>query len=261
MCAAAVFLFTIGKKEEVRQGGAIMESRPFQIAVCDDDETDREQIERMTQEACLLEQINAKIVCFASAETLLNTCRKSTDFDLLLLDVMMPERDGIALAKLLRENGKENAIVFISGNREKALQGYEVNASRYLAKPLRLEKLQEAVRFCYENRRQRSELLLPAEDGIRTVKPEEIYYIEIVGRRSRIRQEKSVWNAKISMDSLEEALDGCGFVRCHKSYLVNCGYVKSFRSSSMELMDGSVIPVSKYRIREVRKQFFEYYKN
>ena len=248
-------------KNECGKERECMGKRLFRIAVCDDDAPDREEIERMTQEACRLEQIEAEITCFDSAKTILAAFQRGGDFDLLLLDVMMPQHDGIALAKLLQKNERDYSIVFVSGNREKALQGYEVNAARYLAKPLCMEKLREALRFCSKERKRTEEVLLPTDDGVRVVKPDEIYYIEIVGRKSRIWQKNSSWDTKLSLDRLEEIFDGCGFVRCHKSFIVNCGYVRQFRAFSMELMNGNVIPVSKYRIKEVRKLFFEYFKN
>ena len=230
----------------------------FYIAVCDDEQADLNEIAEMTREICREEQVSAAISCFGSAKELLDEVQNGRKYHLLLIDVLMPELDGMELARVLRRQEEKASIVFISCNREMALQGYEVNAVRYLAKPLKKRKLKEAVSFCYEKLKKNRELLLPVDGSMRKVSPKDIYYVEIDGRKSKIRMEKEEWNASCSITEMEELLEGQGFVRCHQSFLVNCRCVRTFRTSFMELTDGRRIPVSKHRVKEVRQIFFDY---
>ena len=71
-------------------------------------------------------------------------------------------------------------------------------------------------------------------------------------------QEQEEWDTALSIDKLENMLEGKGFLRCHQSFLVNCAYIRTLRTSQVELMGGTQIPVSKHRIKEVRKTFFDY---
>lgn len=238
-----------------------MNHQTFYIAVCDDEQADREQIVRMTEEICRLEHIPSEIFCFASTEELLQKLQKGVQYHLLLLDVMMPMQNGMEFARQFREQEMKASIVFISNNREMALQGYEVSATRYLAKPLDEERLREAVSFCYGQYLNRRELLLPVNGGMRKVSIEDIYYIEIVKRKCRIRMEKEEWDTRCSMEELEQLLLRRGFIRCHQSFLVNCRHIRDFRTSSMELTDGRSVPVSKHRIKEVREAFIRYMKD
>lgn len=234
-----------------------MDNQVFHMAVCDDEKADREEIAGMAEEICKDEQICPEISCFENAETLLDEIQKGCRYDLMLIDVLMPGVDGIEMARVLRSREVKTSIVFISCNREMALQGYEVSATRYLAKPLDREKLREAILFCHGQCR-KEEILLPVNGSMRRVATKDIYYIEIVGRKSRIRLEQEEWDASLSLAELEEMLAGQDFIRCHQSFLVNCRYVRSFRTSSMELIDGRSVPVSKHRIKEVRQAFFTY---
>lgn len=234
-----------------------MENQVFHIAVCDDVRVDREEIAEMAEEICKEEQICLEISCFENAETLLDDIEEGCRYDLMLIDVLMPEVDGIEMARVLRSQEDKTSIVFISCNREMALQGYEVSAARYLAKPLDREKMKEAILFCHGQCR-KEEILLPVNGSMRRVAPKDIFYIEIVGRKSRIRLEKEEWDVSLSLAELEEKLSGQDFIRCHQSFLVNCRYVRSFRTSSMELTDGRSVPVSKHRLKEVRQAFFNY---
>lgn len=65
-------------------------------------------------------------------------------YHLLLLDIIMPEQDGMALARQLRQQEIKTSLIFISNSREMALRGYEVNAQRYLVKPIDESLLREA---------------------------------------------------------------------------------------------------------------------
>ena len=235
-----------------------MKNKIFYIAVCDDERADKEEIEEMTRKVCEEIEIPSEISTFESAMELLQEMKKGNRFDLMILDVMMPDQDGMGLARYLRSDKQETSIVFISNNREMALQGYEVSAARYLAKPLKKEGLKEAVEFCYGLKRKNDKILIPVNGVMKRFYSKEICYIEINSRKSRIVQENGEWHTPLSIDELEKMLSGLEFIRCHKSFLVNFRYVNAFGTSSMELADGKQIPVSKHRIKEVRKEFFTY---
>lgn len=238
-----------------------MINQPFCIAVCDDEVAEREQIAGLTGDILAAEKIQCEISHYENGEELLRDLQNGKKYNLLLLDVMMPAKGGMELARQLRKEEMDTSIVFISSNREMALQGYEVSAARYLAKPVDERQLKEAVLFCYGQRQKNRELLLPVNGSLRKVSPKDIYYVEIVGRKCRIRQEKEEWDTGLSIEELEEMLSNQGFIRCHQSFLVNCRYIRDFRTSSMELKDGRSVPVSKHRIKEVRQAFFEYMNN
>lgn len=230
----------------------------FNIAVCDDETADRERIVELAYRICQAENIACAISAFESAKELFKTLQEDGQFDLLLLDVMMPEQNGMELARRLLGREDKTSIVFISNNREMALQGYEVCARRYLAKPVDEEHLKEAILFCYKSFQSSRGLLLPFDDGVRKVDPKEIWYIEISGRKCRVVQEKETWMTTLSIRKLEEMLAGQNFIRCHQSFLVNCAHIRVFHGASIELSDGKMLPVSKHRLREARQVFFNY---
>lgn len=230
----------------------------FYIAICDDEALDRKQIRELTDRVCRSEGIAADISCFEKADGLLQALQEGRRFDLLFLDVMMPEQNGMALARQLRQQENKTAIIFISNNREMALQGYEVSAQRYLAKPVDEHLFREGLLSCYKNFQSSASLLLPSDAGLRKVDPKEICFIEISGRKCRVIQEKETWLTGLSIGRLEELLAGRGFIRCHQSFLVNCAYIRIFHASAVELSDGKMIPVSKHRLKDARQAFFDY---
>lgn len=233
-------------------------SSHFYIAICDDTSQELEKIMEMTKLICQKENINLHLSCFKSGKELIDAINKGESFDLLLLDVIMPQQNGMELAEFLRKGVFDGLIIFISYNKEMALRGYEVSAVRYLSKPLEEERLHEALLYCFEQVQSSKELLIPVNGGTQRLRTEKIMYIETQGRGCRIVLEHGEYLTVMRISELESKVSEQSFIRCHQSFLVNMRFIYVVRTSELELMNGVHIPVSKHRIQEVRKQFFSY---
>lgn len=104
-----------------------MTSHIFQIAVCDDDLNDLKETEQSTREICFEENICACFVSYENSLALLNDLKEGKKFDLLLLDVLMPDLNSMELARCLRES-KQNTSIYIyickSGNGFAGISGF-----------------------------------------------------------------------------------------------------------------------------------------
>jgi two-component system response regulator AlgR len=99
--------------------------------------------------------------------------------DLVLLDIHMPGADGLTLAQTLRELPQPPAVVFVTAHAEHALQAFELEAVDYLTKPVRLERLQQALQKVERQR-------LLAAQGSAAPAPEEFLLIQDRGRTERV---------------------------------------------------------------------------
>lgn len=234
------------------------EDQPFQIAVCDDDPEDLKTTSELTRQILQKEAISFALSCYESPKQLVRALADGLSFDLFLLDVMMPDQDGMELAALLRKRQLHLPIIFISYNREMALNGYKVSASRYLAKPVEQESLKEALLHCLSLNRREKGLLIPGSNGNERIFPHEILYIETQLRKSHVVLTEGELITGLRISQLETALAGQNFIRCHQGFLVNLSYIRTLKANELELLNGQKIPVSKHRIQEVRKAFFSY---
>ena len=230
----------------------------LRLAVCDDEPAFCEQTARWSREILQQEQIEADVERFESARPLLETIEAGAAFSILLLDVMMDGMDGMNLAAALRAQGRKTPIIFISNNREMALRGYEVAAARYLAKPLERQKLREALLFCCQTLGAGGELLLPAADGHRRIQPASILYAETCGRGIRIALEGGQMESRMKISELAAMLPSSQYVFCHRTILVNLDFVTSIRYCELELKNGARLPISKYRISDLRAQLLRH---
>ena len=151
---------------------------PLRLAICDDEPMDCALVAQMSREILGAEGVEAELSAYPSAAELLRAIRAGRAFHIFLLDVMMEGMDGMELAAALRAGHEDAAIIFISSNREMALRGYGVAASRYLAKPMDREKLREALLHCRAARSGRSALVLPTVSGPSSVASAAVLYSE-----------------------------------------------------------------------------------
>ena len=228
------------------------------IAVCDDEPIDRQQASTLAAAIMEAERLACSVSTFESATALLTAIQDGAQFHILLLDVMMEGLDGMELAAALRKLGDGTAIIFISSNRDMALRGYEVSAARYLAKPLQAERLREALLYCYKTFCEKKEILLPTAKGQRRIPLSDILYVEAMERVTKLALTDRLEEVSMKFSHLSALLPERQFVLCHRSYLVNLEHTAYIRSRDLELTTGEVLPVSRYRVDDLQKQFVAY---
>ena len=234
-------------------------ARPqLHIAVCDDEALERQRIADLVNQIMPEEGLSCRVTSYESGADLLSAIQHGGRFQILLLDVMMEGLDGMALAAALREKGDHTAIIFISSNLEMALRGYEVEAARYLAKPVDRERLREALMFCYRTRLAQKEILLPTASGQSRILPSDLIYAETWERGVRLVLKDGREETGLKISELAAMLPERQFVFCHRTILVNLAFIQSIRYCELELKSGDTLPISKYRQSEIRKQFMRY---
>ena len=147
-------------------------------------------------------------------------------FDLVLLDIHMPGTDGLALAKSLKELPRPPAVVFVTAHAEHALSAFELDAVDYLTKPVRLERLQQALQKAERTAQPAAAADAPVEslliqDRGRTerVPLPEIVYLKAELKYITVRTETRSYLLDSSLNELEERY-GQWFLRIHRNALV-----------------------------------------
>ena len=138
------------------------------------------------------------------------------------------------------------------------MRGYEVEALRYLAKPVDRERLREALMFCCRTRLTQKEILLPTASGQRRILPSDLIYAETWERGVRLHLKDRQEETGMKISELAAMLPERQFVFCHRTILVNLAFIQSIRYCELELKSGVTLPISKYRQSEIRKQLIRY---
>ncbi|RYZ07164.1 MAG: response regulator transcription factor [Comamonadaceae bacterium] len=151
-----------------------------------------------------------------------------TPIDLLLLDIHMPGLDGMALARLLQGRDDAPAIVFVTAHATHAVDAFELDAVDYLTKPVRAERLQQALvkaeRYLKERRAQQAgaeeDVLLIQDRGrAERVPLSEVVYLKSEFKYLTVRTPTHSHIYDGSLNEMEERYPG-RFVRVHRNALV-----------------------------------------
>ena len=119
----------------------------YQVALCEDEPMDRDQLAGLCREVFSSWNIEAQLTAFPSADALRAALETGQAvFDLYLLDI-------------LYDRGIRDRVVFITGNPEYALAGYDAHPLHYLLKPVDRERLEAALHLALEKRRPQTILL------------------------------------------------------------------------------------------------------
>lgn len=191
----------------------------------------------------------------ASADEALAHVRRRAP-DVVFLDVRMPGIDGLELAKRC---GARTAIVFVTAHAEHAARAFDLDSVDYLLKPVRFERLAEAIGRVRARRvpsdpaprivaHERGEMVVVSALTVTRFRASDKYTAFVVDGRELLTEE--------SLASLEARLGRSGFVRVHRSELVRLDAVQALRtedgSHSLRLHDGQVVPVSRRVASDVR---------
>lgn len=157
---------------------------------------------------------------------------KEDHFDLVLLDINMPQTSGLELGYELRYHQEDIAIIFQTAYDEHALKAFDIGAAGYLVKPFSMEQLKQSIERVQVESKSSDSLRLMSKTGesYYLLKPEEVHYVKADLSEVMLRSSKgfSYYAQKIS--DLEKKLLAHDFVRIHRSYLVNINKIKEIET-------------------------------
>ncbi|GAA3042291.1 LytR/AlgR family response regulator transcription factor [Actinokineospora globicatena] len=192
-------------------------------------------------------------------------------FDAVFLDISMPGLNGLELASLLAKLTDPPVIVFVTAYDGHAVSAYGIGAVDYLLKPVRAERLADAltrvVRATAARRATVAESVrpdampaLPVESDGRTryVRRAEVQFAEAHGDYVRLHTPSGVHLVRMPISRLQEYWEGSGFARVHRGFLVALDAVRELRSDSVGGMLAHTslgdVPVSRRHARELRER-------
>lgn len=232
----------------------------IRVAICDDEKYMSDNIRKMTSDFFGGKNMNTEILQFSCGEELL---RYDPKIDVLFLDIRMKGMDGMETARRLRGRNFRGFLIFITVLGEMVFDSFEVQAYDYLVKPIekgRFEKTMERLVSSMQNA-DKSSLLIQKGYESRIISLDDIVFGEIIDRKIYLHLSSSeIVDYYDRIEKLETRLDD-RFFRCHRSYLINLKYLRSYKNGTAYMEGGKQIPVSRLRSKEFSGVILRYMKN
>ena len=232
------------------------------IGICEDQEEIRRDLRRKIemQESSLFFQIYE----FSSGEEMLNSAIK---FDLVFLDIELNSvLTGLQVAQNLQQKLPDLILVFVSGYTQYVSSAFHLNTFQFLLKPLDDKLFEEEFTRCINHYKAGHDMFQVFQNGeVIEIRMKEIIYIESDKRKIIIHlRNGKTYEMYGKISEQEEELSVHHFIRIHKSYLVNCRYIKKLTDETVWLIgiskeDSVVLPLSRRCKEKAKEQYHMYF--
>ena len=231
-------------------------SGPLRVLVVDDERPALDEL------AWLLDRdprIGPVLTTDSAAEAL--RVLQEQQVDAVFMDIRMPGLTGLELARVLSRFRTPPPVVFVTAHDDHAVDAFELNAVDYLLKPVREDRLSEAVRRIVEaspaGGQQGDDDNIAVELGgvTRFVSRADVRYVEAQGDYARLHTAAGSHLLRVPLTSLEEEWRDAGFVRIHRSLLVALPHIEEVRMDAGRctvVIGGDELVVSRRHTRELR---------
>ena len=224
----------------------------LKVAVCEDDPIICEDIRKKILEI----RPDYVIDTYSTGEGLLLERKK---YDIVFLDIEMPGKDGMCVARELRERKYSGHIVFLTSHTEFMPEAFKVKAFRFLDKPVKIENLKETLEESQKEIFLDKKLIVTDYGTEILMSLSEILYVEARKNKTIIHTINDRLETNFTLKYWLQQLGTDEFFQVHKSYIVSLRHVKRFDGNGLCLYFSDVkVPVSRRNVSLVKKAFFDY---
>lgn len=236
----------------------------MQIIICDDEKSIQSLLRKKTTRFFAEKNIPCEILCCDSGEEVLSLAKQGKTIDLLFLDIQMPGKNGMEIAKTLRRQHRDLLIIFVTALSEYVYEAFDVDALHYLVKPFDDEKLTQVLNKAIRQYKKWTDTtnldkqaILVKRGGLSTkVLFSDIIYAEVFNRKVMLHTINGDIEYYGKLTDLSEQA-GADFFRTHRAYLVNLKYVEKYNASTIWLEQGTAL-LSKKQFSGFVQQYMQY---
>ncbi len=233
----------------------------LRVLICDDEAIMIDMMRSIVENILSEKGIKSKIYAFSDARQISNPILASSDIALLDVDFENTSYNGMDIARRLRSLRKDAIIIFVTNFIEYAPAGYEVQAFRYVLKKNLHSELKSYFLLALDHLNKET-LKIQINGEIIDIPLDNILYLEVqqhsVTVVTKTNSKDSVgkrYDFHASLTELEQRLEPAGFLRIHKSYLVNMKHLKRFQCREALMDDGTILRVGEKSYAEKKKVY------
>lgn len=238
----------------------------IRIAICDDNASELEYIHNIvlgfTREN---PDTDFFIRPFRSAFELLDNIAGKSSFHIYLLDILMPNINGIDVGESIRQKDDLAIIIYLTSSMDYALKSFSVFAFQYLLKPVLPTELHNVLqKALLKVDQERNKIIsLKTKDGIAAIRYHQIIFVEYSNHSLRFYLSDDTTTTSVSLrepfeSTANQLLTDPRFLRPHKAFVINMHYVQTITGTEFMMTNGSRIAISKNNYTATKKQYIDF---
>lgn len=226
----------------------------IRVALCDDDEIILKYLCKIVEDILKQTSCSFYLQTYISAQQLLNEGNK---YDLIFLDIEMPEIDGIEMGNIIHKNMPECKIIMATGKIERFKETFKFGTFRFITKPFEEEEIREAIDAYCHQRIGMEEIDIYRKRNRVYVRQREIEYIEAYNGYVELCVKREIYRKDTYLKELQEHLDERCFFRINKKYIINMFFVERYVEGRIYYKDKNFV-VSRRRKKDFEKAYIEF---
>jgi len=228
----------------------------IRLVLCDDDPLFLDQLHRELTRIFTKLNMSATVNTYNSPEDIPVRLLAECDMAFLDIDFDSGDQNGIDIARSLRLVNSRAYIFFVTNYIDYAPAGYEVQAFRYVLKRDMGDVLERYLLQAMESMAEgRIILRLRSQEQTVDLPLEQVSYLEVLDHYVSIHAGGEAYTMSATLSSLEKEMEAHGFLRLHKSFLVNMAHIRKFRSRECQLADGTILAVSEKNYSQQKQKY------
>lgn len=231
----------------------------IRIAVVDDEEIILGALCEKISEIFNHYKAEYEMFSFLRGKDLIRSCSEK-NYDLIFLDIDMPDITGIDIAKKIRQRNIPTEIIFVTNKDEMVYESLKYVPFRFIRKSRFDTEIAEAVEFFFRKKDNRTtSIMVSTDDGKKPIMILDIIYVEVKGHKLtfNINNSKPL-EANGTLREIEGNITKDGFIRVHQSYLVNYRYIDKVKQKGVVLDNGSIIPLGRGKYDSVKLELMRF---
>lgn len=232
----------------------------YHIVVCDDEKEILDRMLKKIQHCFDGNRIPARCTGMDDPRKLMQ-CLQTDKIDVLFLDIDMPYYNGMEIAGAVNEQNGNTILIFITSHDALVYQTFAYRPFGFIRKTHMDQEMEEVVkRIEKELLKNRQELVIRKGQELIRVLIKDILYIEAEKNYLVVKRKDDTIRVRETMTNMEKELEGRGFIRCHKGYLVNAEHIEKMTNSEIIVKAGGesmALPIGRSYEKDVRKKILE----
>lgn len=240
------------------------------VGICDDEAVYLHKMEAFVRDCYRQNQIFASLQVFEKSSSLLYEIEDGTRFDLLLLDIEMPEMSGMELAARVKELLPDVLIIFFTSHMEYALDAYELSVFRYIPKSGGGERLSHALLDAAKliEVQRRESYIIQNQSRLERIPLKNLLYVTHEGKNALLvtdmkdaqTGEAVCYKVRKTLQQVSEELGTEEFLFIDRGCIVNLSKIMSVRDEQCILKDGTRLAVSQNRMQNLKERLLDFWK-
>ena len=229
----------------------------MRIAICDDKMPLHDDLKKHLEEYALKRHLITVYDDYTKGADLVAS---PIEYDIIFMDYQMEGLDGLETSRLIRKKNLKTTIIFLSSFPDIVFDTFEVNAYRFLTKPINMEKLSSAMDDYLAGLDDSNFILIKTDDDNKRININDIIYVEASDKYCYIRTTEENILYKNTLSEIEKLVPEDKFFRSHRTYLVGFRHIVSHTSTDILFDNKERALISKLKLSSFKKAFVDYVK-